>query len=127
MWRSSPRAILFNATVPGGHNDPSSEQSDVAWCAAIVKMLHAPVVGSKLAREWFAALERFRSDDAVVASVPQGISSYAVALMEFHRGRPSECGYWMRTAAVMTEDDERAGLALVVLLRAARLLTAGSR
>jgi hypothetical protein len=120
-------SILVDLTVPGGEADPAQDDSDVPWCSMLHRMLRVPVLGSKRARQWFALMQRLRWCDVPVSTISEGVSAYAVALMEHLRGRESEAHYWMRVAAVQNEDDERVGLGVAVVLRAARLLTASAK
>ncbi len=116
-------SILVDATVPSGLVDPAADAADVPWCAMLRRMIAVPVLGSKKARQWFAIMQRFRWNDVLVSPISEGVASYAVALMEHLRGRESEARYWMRVGAIQNEDDDRAGLGVAVVIRAARLLT----
>jgi hypothetical protein len=119
-------AILVDATVPGGPMDPADDQSDIPWCAMLSRMVSVPVLGSKRARQWYALQQRFRWCDVPVSSISEGVAAYAVALFEHLRRRESEAHYWMRLGAIQNEHDERTGLGVAVVIRAARLLTGDS-
>jgi hypothetical protein len=119
-------AALVDGTIPGGPIDPSLDESDVPWCAMLSRLVHVPVLGSKRARQWFALLQRLRWADVPVSTIPEGVAAYAVALMEHLRGRESEAGYWMRLGAIQNAEDDRVGMGVAVVVRAARLLTGGA-
>lgn len=116
-------SVLVDVTVPGGPIDPGADASDVPWCSMLRRMVGVPVLASKRARQWFGLLQRLRWNDVPVSSISEGVACYAVALFEHLRGRESEARYWMRVGAIQNEDDDRAGIGVAVVIRAARLMT----
>ena len=106
-----------------GPVDPSDDDSDIVWAMTLNKMANAPTIGSKMARAWYVHGMRLLWNDAEVSTVFQATAAYAVARFEDALHNRNEVARWMMTAAVETEADERRGIGLAVVVRAARLLT----
>jgi hypothetical protein len=70
----------------------------------------------------FAILQRARWNDVAVCPISEGVAAYAVALAEHLRGRLTEADYWTRIDAIQNEDDDRVGMGVAVVIRAARML-----
>jgi hypothetical protein len=115
-------AILKNETYPGRAIDPADDHGDVAWCEMLVRLREVPVLGSRVARRWFAHLYRLRTQDIAVSTLTEAVAAYAVAAFEYLRGRAHEVERWSLTAGLMTDFDERVGRGAVAFVRAARLL-----
>lgn len=114
-------AILKRETYPGRTIDPNDDQGDVPWCSMLVRLVPVPHVGSRAARCWFVHLHRLRSQDIAVSSLVESVAAYGVATFERRAGRQHEVERWWTTAGLMTEPDERAGLGLLAVVRAASL------
>jgi hypothetical protein len=115
--------ILVGATKLGGPIDPKDDDADIVWAVTLNKVASAPAIGSKMARAWYLHGMRLLWDDAEVSTVFQAMASYFVAASEDALNHPHEVARWIKTAAVETEVDDRVGLGLAVVLRAARLVT----
>jgi hypothetical protein len=119
---SAAVAMLAHATRPGGPVDPADDDSDVPWARTLIRVVGAPVIGAKSARRWFAHLERSLWEDMPVSSVAQAVAAYAVARFEDAMGRDHDAWWWMQMGAAQAEADERVGLGVAVVVRAAHLL-----
>lgn len=108
-----------------GTIDPADDEGDVPLCLFLMQT-PMPREGSRAARSWFVTLERARWNDEPVSVVVQAVAAYTVAFFEDELHREHEVERWIRTAATMTEDDERVGLGMVVYVRSARLLGRGA-
>ncbi len=102
--------------------DPADDEGDVPWAHALVWLVEMPRVGSRLGRRWFTTLYRVRFEDHRVSEVQEAVACYSVAAHERLLGRHDEATRWLRTAALMTDYEDRPMLGLVVFVRAARLL-----
>lgn len=121
------RSILVGATKSGGPVDPKDDDADIVWTMTLNRVASAPAIGSKLARAWYVHGLRTLWRDAEVSTIFQAMAAYFVAASEDALNHPHEVARWMKTAAVETEADDRVGLGLAVVLRAARLLTGAWR
>lgn len=119
--------ILKRAERPGGTIAPAEDEADVPWAMFLLKLTGCPTVGSRAARRWFANLERSLQYDISVSPVVMGVSAYTVARFEDALGHEFEVWWWLQMAVNQTEHDERHGLALAVVLRAATLLAGEPR
>ena len=122
-WQDDPPAaadaahgLLLSAV------DPADDEGDVPWAHALVRLQESPTVGSQLGRRWFTHLYSLRFDDHRVSEVQEAVACYSVAAHERLLGRHDEATRWLRTAALMTDYEDRPMLGLVVFVRAARLL-----
>jgi len=118
--------ILLAATVPGGVLDPVDDEIDVPWAGALGRMVGAPLQGTKIARQWFAHLERSLWEGVLVSPVVQATAAYCVAYFEDAVGHDYSRWRWVTTAGIVTDLDERHGLGVTVVVRAAKLLSWGT-
>jgi hypothetical protein len=118
--------ILRHACVPGGIIDPQDDQGDLPWCLVLKHLRDEPIPGSALARRWFTHLVRLRHEDHAVSATLEGMAAYGVAWAEMLAGRMVRSERWMQIAANATDHDDRSGLSLVVVVRAALLFGAES-
>jgi hypothetical protein len=116
---------LRGATMPGGLLDPAHDDADVPWVRMLL-MVQGSGIASRSARRWFAHLERLLWEGAVVSTIPMAVAAYAVARFEDDLEHPTETWWWMQMAASQGELDDRQGIGLVVLIRAAHLLAGRS-
>jgi hypothetical protein len=124
---SAERALQFllEATTPGGLLDPRHEcGGDAVWAVALRKVGATPVIGAKLARAWFHHLERlaWEGDEGAVATTPFVVSAYACSLFQLRAGRPERARRYFLMAGFLCDHDDRAGLGLVLAVRAGLLL-----
>lgn len=117
--------VLKGAAMPGGPVDLKDDDADVVWVVALNRIASAPAVASRLARAWYVHGMRLLWDDAEVSTVAQAMAAYAVARFEDALHNRHEVARWMMIAAIETEADERTGLGLAVVVRAARLCSWG--
>ncbi len=118
--------ILRHACVPGGIIDPQDDHGDLPWCLVLKHLAGEPSLGAAVARRWFRHLVRLQHEDHVVSVVLEAVSAYAVAWLELLSGRMAQHERWMMIAANATDHEDRSGLSLVVVVRAALLLGAES-
>lgn len=121
--------FLTDATQPGGLIDPKDDDADVPWAVVLTRSKSVPIIGSNMARTWFAHGMHLLFNDAEVSAVFASTAAYGIALFEDDMGHEHEVWRWMMTAAIETNHDDRPGLGLASFLRAAKLLTGswGSR
>ena len=114
--------ILKEASIPGGIADPKEDDADVAWTMTLNRMASVPSVGSRMGRAWYRHGVHSLLRDVEVSTVVQSVAAYTIASFEDALGNQREVGRWMMIAAVESEIDDRPGVGLAVVLRAARLL-----
>jgi hypothetical protein len=117
--------FLLEATKPGGLLDPRHESGeDLVWAVALRKVGATPVIGAKLARAWFHHLERlaWEGEDGSVATTPLAVAAYACSLFQLRAGRPERARRYFLMAGFLCDHDDRAGLGLVLAVRAGLLL-----
>jgi hypothetical protein len=114
--------ILKVATMPGGLADPKEDDADIAWAIAINRTVRVPSVGSRMGRAWFVHGMRLLGADAEVSAVFMSVAAYATAWCEAARGNRNEVARWITIAGIESEVDDRPGVGLAVVVRAARLL-----
>ncbi|MFI5296792.1 MAG: hypothetical protein ACHREM_01730 [Polyangiales bacterium] len=115
--------LLTRATSPGGTLDPSIDDSDLPWCATIVRLRDRPDLGVRIGRAWYARLYRWRSSDVPVSVVLEAVSAHAVSIVERLRGRQATAAWWSRTASIAVEAEaETRSLDVVAYARAVLLL-----
>ncbi|MFI5297513.1 MAG: hypothetical protein ACHREM_05390 [Polyangiales bacterium] len=129
-WDQDPKSsasialrMLARETVAGGALDPITDDADVPWCRALVRLVNEPDLGAGVARQWFAHLHRLRWSDTPVSVVSEGVAARAASFFEVRRERLSEAARWSHTASVVCEaDDDRPCLDVLVFARACVLL-----
>jgi hypothetical protein len=115
--------ILKAASIPGGIADPKEDDADVAWTMTLNRMTSVPSVGSKMGRAWYRHGQRLLWADAGVSTVFLGMAAYTVASFEDVLRSDHAVARWLMTAGVETDVDDRPGVGLAVVVRAARLLS----